>query len=407
MPWDSNGNFTRNYDWDTEAQQGLDINGERMNNDAENFRVGIQDCIHRGGYNQPITDLPMGTFRHLNVGDASSRNQYGRVSQIQDNTFNYATDVTGSDGLAYNLVVGLALVSPPQGFPVVFAPNITNTGEVTLSINGGSPYSLVSDGAVLEGGDIVIDRIYLAVFHGGSFHLISGGGGSGTPVQDEFSGSQVAWVGGGSEQTIPHSGVGTVVDWNVELLDTEEYWSPANPSYFTSPSSGIYRVAVNVLMKAYNRLISNANNVAQGFMNENSVNFDTGMQTGPPGGSSRTIMSYVYGETWFESKNPGESWLTVGGTQITNFMINFPNSDYDRYFSLNTVAFLALGEGTQARVKALQQGCMVDMLASNFNGYHQPTGAMPVVGDALWFQSSWFSIERVRDSIPQEVAEMG
>lgn len=420
MPWDSNGNFVRNYNWEQDAANGIDIEADRMQADAENFRTGIQDCLHRGGFNSPTANLPMATRAHTNVGNADGRRYYGVVGEIQDNVYNFASNVASSNGLTYDLTVDHAPSSPGGGFSVAFVPNMTNLGAVLIKINGGTSYPAIADGAALEADDLVIGRVYTAYFYANNFHIISGASGSGTPVQAAFSGSQVVWELPPSPQLIASSTVGSVVQWNLELMDTDDYWSPGAPEYFVAPTNGVYLVALNILMKPFAYGISTANNMMRDWLNKNSETksvvapgsghfhaMNQSLGYGPPDGNiTRNILSYCAAETWLETSQNLVNWDAQGGTQTTNFIIKAPTMDQGRYITASCRAFIALAVGHGVRAKILQESAFVDLLGNEFEGASQVAGPIEVVGESNWQKSSWFSIERVRDSIPTPLDDL-
>jgi hypothetical protein len=76
-------------------------------------------------------------------------------------------------GSVNNISLNIPQISSPVAFTrVVFKAANTNTGDVTLQINGGTAYPLVwSDGTQMSYGNIRQDGIYQAIFDGGSWQL--------------------------------------------------------------------------------------------------------------------------------------------------------------------------------------------------------------------------------------------
>jgi len=90
MPYNGSGVFTRIYSWANDAASGIRIRADRMDNEDNGFAQGLSTCITRDGQSTITADLPMSGYKHLNVDDASQRNEYASYGQLQDGVVNWA-----------------------------------------------------------------------------------------------------------------------------------------------------------------------------------------------------------------------------------------------------------------------------------------------------------------------------
>jgi hypothetical protein len=86
-----------------------------------------------------------------------------------------AVVVSGADGGAanvYTLTPATTLTAYGSRMVAVFSPIATNTGPVTLNISGLAAKAVTSvSGAALASGDLVVGRLYSAIYNGTSFQL--------------------------------------------------------------------------------------------------------------------------------------------------------------------------------------------------------------------------------------------
>lgn len=155
MAFNGAGVFVRLYSWVADAAAGILIRADRMDNEMNGFATGLSTCITKNGQTTITADLPMATFKHLNVGNAILRNQYIAFGQAQDGVQNWAVAGGTADAITANYTVALtALVDGQICFVRAGAANATTTP--TFSPNGLTARTIVKNGGVaLVAGDIV------------------------------------------------------------------------------------------------------------------------------------------------------------------------------------------------------------------------------------------------------------
>jgi hypothetical protein len=172
MPFSGGGIFTRIHSWVADRTAGIKIRADRMDAEFDNFASGLGQCVTRSGASSPTANLPMATFRHTNVGAGQSRTEYATVGQIQDNV-NDALTVTGGTGNAIVATLTPALTGYAAGQMFSFTAAASNTGPVTIAINGLAAAPITKNGATaLAAGDIVVGRAYVIRHDGVGFQVI-------------------------------------------------------------------------------------------------------------------------------------------------------------------------------------------------------------------------------------------
>lgn len=109
MPRDGSGNFQ--LPALNPVVNGTAISSTWANNTLTDVATALTGSIAKNGETTPTADLPMGTQKHTNCGDATARNQYGAVGQIQDNDFNVLGSVSGTNTIAGSLTPAITAYS--------------------------------------------------------------------------------------------------------------------------------------------------------------------------------------------------------------------------------------------------------------------------------------------------------
>lgn len=146
MPFNA-GVFSLIYSWVADAAAGIDISSSRMDTQEADIATGLTNCITRDGQSLPTASLPMGNFRHLNVGDGVARTDYSSLGQTQDGLANWVIAGGTSETLTatYSPVI-TALKDGQICFVRALAANITPTP--TFSPNGLTPRVITKNGGL-------------------------------------------------------------------------------------------------------------------------------------------------------------------------------------------------------------------------------------------------------------------
>lgn len=214
-------------------EAGTIANSATMNDTLSDLGDEITASVPRDGSAAPTSNLPMATFRHTGVGNATARNNYGAAGQIQDQAFSKTSNVTGTNAITADLTP--ALPAYVDGLQCFIVPANTNTGAVTLSLNvlAAKPV-LSSKGEALAAGNLVAGRPVLLAYYNGSFYIVGGSGGGGTDalynsVHDSASYASLPIFSAGY---VAFHGVGDTLAFNTNFIFGTDI---PNPSGFNAP----------------------------------------------------------------------------------------------------------------------------------------------------------------------------
>lgn len=170
MAFNGSGTFVRVYSWATDKANGIKIRADRMDGEDDGFATGLSLCVTRDGQSPATANLPMGTFKHTGVGAASSRTDYLRASQAQDNDLTYFT--TAGTINAYTLTPSPAITSLSAGQEWLIKIHAACAATPTLAVSGLTAATIVyADGTALSANDLALNGEYLVRYDGTNYRL--------------------------------------------------------------------------------------------------------------------------------------------------------------------------------------------------------------------------------------------
>lgn len=170
--WSGSGVFTKTYSWVADAANGIKIRADRHDTNDTDFTNGINNCLTKDGQNVPTANLPMGTFKHTGVGDATARTQYVTMGQYQDNDTVFM--ITTGTVNAYVATPSPAITAYSTGQKFNFKISDTNTGSSTVNVSAIGTKSIRKQGDLhLDKADLVADRIYEFIYDGTNFQVLN------------------------------------------------------------------------------------------------------------------------------------------------------------------------------------------------------------------------------------------
>ena len=188
MAW-SGGTYSKGTNvsggWVGDASVGIGIEAGRHDTQDNDFATGINTCIAKNGQNAATADLPMATFKHTNIGNATARNQYSAVGQVQDGDFIWLGTTAGT-AIAQTASATPAITAYKAGqkFRMKIGATLGSTGSVatahTLQINGiASPKNIVNneDSTNPTLGTWIAGAIMEVVYDGTNFVITNDPGG--------------------------------------------------------------------------------------------------------------------------------------------------------------------------------------------------------------------------------------
>jgi hypothetical protein len=167
-----NGSGTYNLPAGNPVTTGTTISSTWANTTLNDMATAITGSVASDGQTTPSANLPMGTFAHTNVGNATVRTMYACAGQVQDGVITYLTSVSGTDTITAVGAVGMTAYVAGQRFTFIAAN--TNTGVATLNINSISAKAITKFGATaIVAGDIVANTAYEVMYDGTQFQLLN------------------------------------------------------------------------------------------------------------------------------------------------------------------------------------------------------------------------------------------
>jgi len=209
---------------------GTTIDSTWANTTLSDIATALTNSLSKDGQTVPSANLPMGGFKHTNVANATSGNQYAAAGQVQNFSMQTLTSVSGTDTYVGSLVPSIS--SYTTGMPISFVPTNSNTGAATLSVNGLTARAIVKrNGTALVANDLVAGIPAFLVASGTQFVLVN-------PLT-EMTAAQILSL----LLTVDGSGSGLDAD----LLDGQSsayYLSASNLNAGSIPSARVPQAAV-------------------------------------------------------------------------------------------------------------------------------------------------------------------
>lgn len=133
---------------------GTTIESTKVNSNFSDIASALTASLAKDGQTTPTANLPMGSFKHTGVANATARTHYAAAGQIADNSMGYAADTGSADAYAIAPAPGITAYAVGQRFTFkVTNANLTTTP--TLAVNGLTAGTIKwPDGSALAAGDL-------------------------------------------------------------------------------------------------------------------------------------------------------------------------------------------------------------------------------------------------------------
>jgi len=164
MPRNGSGIYTRTDGtrtgatvWQQARDAGVKLVADGHDTQDQDIADAITASIAKDGQTTPTANLPMGTYRHTGVGNASARTDYAAAGQTQDGKLNWADSGGTADAITATYAPALtALVNGQLCHVRAGFANATTTP--TFAPNGLTARTIVKNGgSALAVGDIMGD----------------------------------------------------------------------------------------------------------------------------------------------------------------------------------------------------------------------------------------------------------
>jgi len=187
MSFDGNGTFDRDFNWVTDKNASVKITASRMDGEFDNFKGGLENCVTLTGETTPTANLPMGNKKHTAVANATARDEYTSMGQIQDSSGVFFVTTGSAD--AYVLTPAPAITAYVAGMKFLIKVSFTNTGASTINISGLGAKNIFTDNSTaLVANDLVTNDIHVIVYDGTQFQVF------GKVSNGKTQGKETIWV---------------------------------------------------------------------------------------------------------------------------------------------------------------------------------------------------------------------
>jgi hypothetical protein len=168
-----NGTGTYSLPVGNPVSAGTVISETWANTTLADLATAVTQSLAADGQTVLTADLGMSNNKLTALADGTAVTHAATLGQVQKNTACVLSAVAGGT-LAYTATLPYSTTALSMGQKVVFQPNATNTGAVTLTINGGTARSVLrQDGSASQAGDYTTGTPYELVWDGSAWRSMT------------------------------------------------------------------------------------------------------------------------------------------------------------------------------------------------------------------------------------------
>jgi hypothetical protein len=150
---------------------GTVISSTAFNALTADLGTGLTTALTKDGQTTPTANIPMGTYKITGLGAGTVATDAVRLGQLQNFATNTLITVAGIDTITGTVSPSLTAYTAGQIFS--FVVGTTNTGAVTLNIDGLGAKAVTRTGAIaLVAGGMVTGQVALVEYDGTRFQLL-------------------------------------------------------------------------------------------------------------------------------------------------------------------------------------------------------------------------------------------
>jgi hypothetical protein len=168
-----NGTGTYSLPAGNPVSAGTVISETWANTTLVDLATAVTQSLAADGQTVLTADLGMSNNKLTALADGTAVTHAATLGQVQKNAACVLSSVAGGT-LAYTATLPYSTTALSTGQKVVFVPNATNTGAVTLAINGGTAKGVLrSDGTASQAGDLLIGVPYELIWDGTNWRSLT------------------------------------------------------------------------------------------------------------------------------------------------------------------------------------------------------------------------------------------
>ena len=356
MPWAA-GSYTKGNDgtggWTGDAGNGIGIEAGRHDTQDNDFTTGINSTLTKDGSNVPSANLPMGGFRHTGVGLATARDSYATLGQAQDGGAIWG-GTSGGTANAQTLTLSPPITAYAAGQRFGYFAVATNTGALTININGLGAKAVQWRNLALTGNEIEINSAVEIVYDGTAFQSVQLAGNATSraqaPTLGQVQDSTVKWGGTSGGSANAHT---------ITPTPPITAYAAGQTFRFISGFTNTGNVTLNVNGLGAKALLSSST----------GTNLVPGQITGG------LVPEVIYDGTQFQMVNPTGTWATFSPVWTQSGTVSYTNN-YSKYVQIGkTVHFRCSLLATSAGGGSTQIYISLPVAASNASTFGAMGGA--------------------------------
>jgi len=168
MPFNGSGTFIRVHNWQDDADNNIDIEPDRHDEEDDGLATGLSNCITKDGQSTVTANIPFGGRKITGYGTSSApsaRSDVPSVGQVQDGLFPWAVASGTAD--AITATYSPAITALVDGMQLRLRAGAANaTTAPTFSPNGIAADVITKTGGnALVAGDISADQEAILVYN--------------------------------------------------------------------------------------------------------------------------------------------------------------------------------------------------------------------------------------------------
>jgi hypothetical protein len=159
MPWSgasgsetfsrTDGTRTGSTTWQQAKAANVKVVANDHDTHDQDISDGINACLKKDGGNTPTSDIPMGGYKFTGVDDATARDQFAAVGQVQDGSFIWC-GTAGGTANALTLTPTPAITAYASGQSFVFEAATASSSTVTVAVSGLAAKAVEANGTALS-----------------------------------------------------------------------------------------------------------------------------------------------------------------------------------------------------------------------------------------------------------------
>jgi hypothetical protein len=149
---------------------GTTISSTTQNTTMSDVATALTNSIAKDGQTTPTANLPMGGFKLTGMGVGNASGDSLTLGQAQNEAYQWLSSVSGTDTITASTAPATTAYAAGQTYK--FAAANTNTGAVTINLNGLGAKAITKNGTTaLVAGDILQNAVYQLVYDGTQFQI--------------------------------------------------------------------------------------------------------------------------------------------------------------------------------------------------------------------------------------------